>query len=110
MPPYLALRIPARVVGLWVEVSFSIKARLSEMQKIPMEEISQAQIAEEVVKIAHHHIHIQGYPVPGTTQRNDAMSTARHREIVRLAERIDVLEAAIRVRESDNPSPDAGDK
>ena len=61
-PTDVRLTIPRRCLSVWAEVRFSIAARLSQTRATPMDEITQALIVEELLRIAVHHIYDEGYP------------------------------------------------
>ena len=58
-------RFPARSAHVWTEVRTSILIRLADRSNEPMDEIAIGRVLEELLRIAMHHIHVDGYPEPG---------------------------------------------
>ena len=92
MPQGSVIRIPTKSEAIWSEVRRAISYRLSETLGKSMDEIAPGLIVEELVRVAAHHIYVEGYPTQDQVKiRQDRQRNQLH-EIKALAARIDALE------------------
>ena len=95
MPSGSVIRIPTRAASTWFEVRRAISYRLSKTLGRPVEEIAPGLIVEELLRIAMHHIYVEGYPSPDEVKARQDRQRAELRTVADMATRIDTLEAAV---------------
>ena len=90
MPSGSVIRIPTKSAATWFEVRRAISYRLARMLGKSEEEIAPGLIVEELLRIAMHHIYVEGYPRPNDVK----IKLDRQREQLRaMADMAEMIEA-----------------
>ena len=88
MPSGSVIRIPTKSAATWLEVRHAISNRLSETLGKSADELAPGLIVEELLRVAMHHIYVEGYPRPEEVkarqdrQRNQAHEMANLAEVI----------------------------
>ena len=101
-PTDIRMMIPRRCLPVWVEVRSSIVNRLSPSLDKTTDEIAPSLIVEELLRIAMHHIYVEGYPSPADVKIKQDRQRKQLRDRANMAETIEGLEkrlAALEGRE-----------
>ena len=93
--PNVLIRVPNNLVGPWQEIRQMIEARISERQRIPMEQVTTASVFGEVIQILGEYIFVAGYPRPGDVHKRTMVANAKHQEIVAANAKVQELEARL---------------
>ena len=89
MPSGSVIRIPTKSAATWFEVRRAILYRLSEKLGKSADEIAPGLIVEELLRIAMHHIYVEGYPSADEVKIKLDRQRDQLREMVDMAEMIE---------------------